>query len=444
MQVKGEGSLDAKIYIIGEAPGASEDRAGQLFIGGTGRVLDSILSEVGIKRSEVYVDNVIQWRPKGNDFGIYYKDKSKKQPTETLLAAHQKIKDLVREHRPNVVVALGIEALYALTGYRAITKWRGSILGCGGVKVIPTIHPAMVMRQYEFRPCVVMDFNRIVEEAKTSAFPKPYRDNFLISPSFEQIMVAIKELHQRKYIAFDIETDRKQILCMGFAWSDHDSVCIPIFYAGTSMWTEMEEFAIIIAMKELFANPNINFIAQNAQYDMIFIADKWGIDVANLWMDTMVAFHCVYPELRKGLDFLSSVYTNRPYHKGMPGSGGGAENLWVYNCLDTVVTWECAMKIKEELNEFGTAEFYNNHSHKLIKPLISIQRRGVRINTGKRAEIDQNLSEELDSLQRRLDEGVGHALNVNSPKQMKDLGRLLKIRNCLTGEGLTLRAARCL
>ena len=82
--VQAEGNPNAKTWIIGEAPGEQEERLGRPFIGGSGKVLDSCLQEVGIKRSETYIDNVIQRRPPKNDFSIFYQDKARKNPSQEL------------------------------------------------------------------------------------------------------------------------------------------------------------------------------------------------------------------------------------------------------------------------------------------------------------------------------------------------------------------------
>ena len=431
--VPGEGSLNAKLWLVGEAGGENEERLHRPFIGGAGRILEGILQEVGIKRNGVYIDNVIQWRPPNNDFSIFYQDKGKKNPTEDLLLAHQRIQELVYKWKPNVVVALGNEALRALTGKNQITHWRGSILGCRGVKVVPTIHPAAIWKvrkkdknalvsgKEQIRPLIVFDFRKAKKESLTPEFPLPYHDNFITSPTFKQVMDTLQFLHSQEYIAFDIETGSEQIICIGFGWSNHEAICIPIFYSSTSWWTVEEEVAIIKEIKRLFANPCPKFIAQNAQFDLIYLADKWSVDVdkLNLWMDTMVCFHCVYPELKKGLGFLCSIYTNRPYYKDMPGTGG-PEVLWQYNCLDTVVTYECAMEIRKEADELGTINFYQNNSHRLIKPLIQMQRRGIKIDLQKRTQIEGSLSRDEMEFCRRLEKAVGHPLNPSSPKQMKE------------------------
>ena len=420
--VKGEGSLASKIYLIGEAPGSNEDKTGRPFVGGAGQVLNGLLSEVGIPRNSCFVDNVIQYQPPENNFGIYYKDSKRELPNDDLLSAHERIKKLVLGNRPNVVVALGGEALYALTGKKQITKWRGSIIDVGGVKVIPTYHPAMVMRQYEFRTPSLFDFTKVKKEALTPNFPAIPPDKFHLRPSFGEVIAILNELHSKTYLSFDIETapEMQQILSIAFAWSASDAVCIPIFYGDTSFWTAGEEVAIIKAIKALLEDKRIKLIAQNAPYDITYLRHKWGVDcIDNLWMDTMIAHHCIYPELQKSLAFLVSIYTNHPYHKDMVH--GSLNDFFTYNCMDAARTYECAFEIEKEMKEFGTDTFYREVSHPLIKPLLDMQFTGCRIDVKTREAIDKNLDHELMIMQTRLEVALGHAVNVGSPKQMVEL-----------------------
>ena len=119
MTVNGCGKLESKIWIIGEAPGANEALKGLPFVGGAGLVLDSMLEDAKIKRDDCYIDNVIQDMPPKNNFAVYYIGST---PSSELMQAHMRIKSLVEKHKPNVVIALGNEALYALTGERANSK----------------------------------------------------------------------------------------------------------------------------------------------------------------------------------------------------------------------------------------------------------------------------------------------------------------------------------
>jgi len=420
--MKGEGNEKAKIWIISEAPSSQDEREGRTFSGGTGRTLDALLAKAGIQRSECFLTNVLLERPKKGTDSSYYTDKSRQVSTESFGGACERIRGEIATFRPNVVLALGEEVLFALTGNHQILKWRGSVLNCEGVKVLPTLHPLMIIRDPKYNPIVSMDMMRLAEEAKSPILAENYNDRFYINPSFDEVMYQLtKVLPTREMMAFDIETipPLEQIMCLGFAWSKEDAFCLPIFYGSTSWWTVDEEVAIIKAVQELFRNPNIKWIAQNAQYDMTYLADKWDVHMT-IWMDTMIAFHCVYPEMRKSLAFLTSIYSKRPYYKDDGGQGKTPVQEWEYNCKDCCVTFEVALEIRKEMEEFGTLDFYTNHSNKLIEPLGIMQRHGVLIDIKRRAELDKEMEDEWDTLQLRLDKAVGHPLNPNSPKQIKE------------------------
>ena len=423
MKVNGEGDLNAKLWLIGEAPGAKEEESGRPFIGGAGTVLDGLLRKGGIRRVDCYIDNVIQTRPPGNDFGIYYRDSKWTNPIEDLLGAHARIKELISTHRPNVVVALGNEALYAITGHKGILNWRGSIISYDGVKVIPAIHPAMIMREPTFTPIAEIDFRRIGEQAKFPGLPNVYNDNFIINPSFDEVIRYLRiVLPQKKILTFDIETipPLEQIMCIGFGWSNQDAICIPIFYGQSNWWTLEEELAIIREIRELMSNPGIKFIGQNAQYDMTYLADKWDVH-CKLWMDTMLSFHECYCELRKRLAFLTSIFSYRPYYKEDGGKGNDPNEEWLYNCKDCAVTFEVAEKIRMEMIEFNVLNHYEMIPNRLIEPLGVMQRKGILINVQRRKELDLELTKKLGELQERLNKAIGRELNCNSPKQVKEL-----------------------
>lgn len=422
MKVNGEGKYESKIWFIGEAPGAQEETSGRPFVGGAGTVLDGLLRKTGISRSNCYIDNIIQDRPKDNDFGIYYRDSKREEPTACLLEAHTRIKNLIKQYRPNLVVCLGNESLYALTGHKGILNWRGSIISYDGVKIIPAIHPAMVMRDPSLLPVAEMDFRRISEEAQTPKMPSIYNDNFIINPTYEQVIYYLRNILPTKPIlTVDIETipDMEQIMCIGFAWSVQDAICIPIFFGQSNWWTKEEEVGIILEIRNLLFNPNIKFIAQNGQYDLTYLADKWGVK-CKLWMDTMLSFHECYSELRKSLAFLTSIYSKRPYYKMDGGKGKNPTEEWIYNCKDTCVTYECAMEIRKEMEEFNVLHHYEMIPNRLIEPLGIMQREGILVDVKRRKELDQELGKKIQELQARLNQAIGKELNVNSTKQVKE------------------------
>ena len=416
MIVKPSGPSNAKIAIVGEAPGQNEERLGRPFVGGAGKILDYMLVEAGIDRSDCYLTNVMHIRPVNNDFGEFYEDAGRKVPGTLLMDGYRRLFKELEEVKPNVIIALGNEAMKALTRKVGITKYRGSILTVDGIggKVIPTLHPASIMRQWENRPLAVMDLKRALEESST---PKhmPIVRNWKKLETLSDIKTNVDYyLKTAKYISFDIETCNNQISCIGFAMSDFMSFTIPICMFNKSFWSEQDELKVWLEIKRLLES-DIPKIAQNANFDMFYLMFTVGIDVKNLWMDTMIAHHCIYPELPKSLATLCSIYTREPYYKDMIGT-----DYYHYNCLDCMITYECAMAIDKELEEFEMHDFYHKYLNHLIPILLNMQLRGVRVDTKKRALAAEELKRVMNDNQKKLNGAVGHDINVNSPKQMSD------------------------
>jgi uracil-DNA glycosylase len=142
--VFGDGNPAARVMLIGEAPGADEDRAGKPFVGVSGQLLDRMLGWIGLDRTSVYITNVIYWRPPGN-----------RAPTAAELVACQ---PFVERHvelvAPAVIVAVGgAAAKQLLQRNDGITRLRGrwhlyeSAGTRGAIPLMPLYHPAYLLRQ---------------------------------------------------------------------------------------------------------------------------------------------------------------------------------------------------------------------------------------------------------------------------------------------------------
>lgn len=131
------GNFQADLLFIGEAPGANEDAEGVPFVGRAGQLLNKIIEAIGLKREDVLVGNINRCRPPGNR-------------TPTLPEAHTCRPFLIREIavvRPKVIVVLGNTACHNLLDTKVgITKLRGNFQDYYGVKVMPTFHPAYLLR----------------------------------------------------------------------------------------------------------------------------------------------------------------------------------------------------------------------------------------------------------------------------------------------------------
>jgi DNA polymerase-1 len=440
--VEFDGPRTAKIYIVGEAPGANEELEGKPFVGGAGRLLNRLLMEAGMVREECRVGNVMRVRPAGNDFKHFYADAQRRIPKQELIEGIVYLKEDIKRCNPNLVVALGNEPLRALTGEMGITNWRGSILFSRelGCKVIPTIHPAALLRSWKNVPLVMFDFKRIREEGKTAEYSIRNRE-FVLRPLFETVMWELDRLRKVEKVAFDVETDEKgHITAIAIAESPWKAVSIPFTNSsGAPYWRVEEEIEIWHRVKSIMEDEKVGKIAQNAQFDIImFLINPYHIKVKGLVFDTMCGHHTVYPELAaseketiegkmkhtagggKGLGLLCSIYTRQPYYKHW-GKSGTDEIFWKYNCMDAAVTYECAEVIEREMKEFGVFDFYHRLVHPLIPILLEMQMRGVRLDQAVRVQAMEMYEKETEEMTEKLNGAIGRVVNVMSPKQLKEL-----------------------
>lgn len=136
--VFGTGNPRARVLFVGEGPGADEDRVGEPFVGRAGQLLTDIVQKgMGLKRSDVYIANVVKCRPPEN----------RKPLPEEMAACLPFLEAQIAAVSPEVIVALGATALEALLGRQApITRVRGRWMDWRGVPLMPTFHPSYLLR----------------------------------------------------------------------------------------------------------------------------------------------------------------------------------------------------------------------------------------------------------------------------------------------------------
>lgn len=136
--VFGDGNPDASLMFIGEAPGYQEDLEGKPFVGRSGKLLDTVFGIVGINRSDVFITNIIKCRPPNN-----------RKPTMSEMSTCKKLLLLnqIKIIRPKVICTLGASAIEGLLGHQVkITHLRGKETQYENIPLIPTYHPAYILR----------------------------------------------------------------------------------------------------------------------------------------------------------------------------------------------------------------------------------------------------------------------------------------------------------
>jgi uracil-DNA glycosylase family 4 len=157
--VPGEGSADAGVMLVGEAPGASEDKQGRPFVGRAGKLLDQLLQEAGLVRADVFITNVVKARPPGN-----------RDPKADEVAHHMPwLEQQLALIRPRVVIPLGRHALAHFAPGRKITEVHGKLLVEGDRRLVPWLHPAAALRNRDLRETLLQDARALPGILESSA-----------------------------------------------------------------------------------------------------------------------------------------------------------------------------------------------------------------------------------------------------------------------------------
>jgi len=239
------------------------------------------------------------------------------------------------------------------------------------------------------------------------------------------------ELSVQEEFCFDTETtgldtQSEDIVCMSFAFRNHEAYCVTVPADNAEAQKVIEEF------REIFADPNITKIGQNIKFDMLMLSN-YGIDVKGKLYDTMIAHYLIQPDLKHGLDFLCDIYLN---YKKIPtddliGKNGKnqrtmrsvqPEKLRDYSCEDADLTFRLKQKIDPELDKFEVRNLFDTMEMPLIPVLVHMENAGVKINSDELNAYAKVLLKQIIQLESDIIEMAGEHFNVSSPQQ---LGRIL-------------------
>lgn len=451
-----EGPRDARIVLVGEAPGENEEIKGRPFIGNAGVYLDKIIDNASrgimaeghppLFRREMFITNVCHKRPPKNKFDWFY------QPANQIhyVAGVMRLAKDLTEINPNVVVAFGEHALRALTRKFGITKWRGSILPCTlvpGLKVIGTYHPAAAFHVYEYKAISEFDMQRAGIEQVDRSIVYPERTIYLPDSTTRRVglewvdepdeksrLILAAEMMNASALGMDIE-------CWQLADGSWTTACIAFSdrpdRAMVLDWSRPvhQEIARRICASE------VPKILQNGTFDVTTLRND-GVETRNFHYDTMLAHHALYVESASGADemsvlkgkkriapfkrslgFQASIYTKEPFYKDdgkLWKKTGDIKTFWRYNALDAAVTREIRdvqmAKIKRR-----RLQHVLDHEMSLVEPLMAMTATGIRIDMEQRDVLRRKYEQEVNDLTTIITDQAGGSVNVKSPKQMIDL-----------------------
>jgi uracil-DNA glycosylase family 4 len=433
------GPRDAKIVVVAEAWGYDENVSKLPLVGASGSEFTRILAEAGIDRDAVLLTNVCAARPPNNEFWQFFDGDSAVRglyPNADVLSEMQRLHRQISLHERTLIIAMGNYALWALSNCcgvdtvpgsakrrpdgkpayapNGIMLWRGSMIHteedvCGfRIPLLPIIHPAAILRQWDLRYITVHDLRARVPMALGGNWTNSNPPIFLAPPTYAQCISRLDHWlrccdNGPFRLDGDIETYRGVITCIGFADSPQFAMTIPFVkkvsqpdYLLDSYWTVEQEAQIVRRLQRLLTHPNLDLEGQNFLYDTQYIHHHWGvIPYANF--DTMYAWHVCFPGTPKALDYLSSLFCRyhrywKEDHKEWDLSHGEITSLLRYNAEDCVRTFEIGTTIRKLVVQFGLSEQWEWMKRKRDLAL-RMMLRGVRINAKLRDRLGYELME---------------------------------------------------
>jgi len=419
------GPHTARILIVGEAYGVTEERFEKPFMGESGNELSNMLKEAGIDPAEILYTNLINARPKDNNFKHFLirTEEAKKEKLSLfrgvyaqlpLITAYERLHKLILHVKPAIIICLGNWALWAVTdririksgtkkeknnGYKLATgvdTYRGSMefsqAGLGRIPVLTTYHPAAILRMWPWRFTAVSDLRRVREYLgappslrRWGRVPKEKR---WIKPDAATVEAwcegAIEAGHFE--LTLDLETYAGKIHIMGLSHPGSTRLIVPfmdVSRAGTKpFYSPYDWRRIYAAIRRLLTHPDVRLLGQNLLYDAQYLHNEFAY-IPRIGFDTMVAQHLLWPAFRRGLDYMASIYCDSyTYWKDDRKVSIENEDLNLaseYNALDLDYTEDVAEELKLQIEKENMSHLFSDRME-LVEILLDMMIRGVNVN----------------------------------------------------------------
>jgi len=297
-----------------------------------------MLNTVGINLDDCFKANVFSQQPTDNNLLLYCTDDPQSRDRSRGPLVSNPLAYMDRAHAgelarlytevalcsPNIIIALGNTACWALNLGTGINKLRGNIYPVEipslshPIKVLPTYHPAAVLRQWSQRVIAIADLQKAHNEAHSRTISFDNTELWL-NPTLEDLLgFDTLYMESATVCAADIETRRGQITCISFSPRTSVSLAIPFWLKepDTNYWTSLnEECQAWEYVRRWMERDDLIKVFQNGLFDLQYLQHHCSPQACT--EDTMLLHHSLYSELRKGLGFLGSIYANVPSWKQM-------------------------------------------------------------------------------------------------------------------------------
>lgn len=310
----------------------SDIENGGAFKGGSGAALKQYFSRVGLPVDECQFAAIFPFRIEAGSFkagdprnlcgprGTSYFELppfAKGKYLQYIHAKHiERLVTLVELTRPNLILGFGDVASWVLLDDSKISTTRGMVAWSDrfNCKVLCTNTHSAVIGQGNMLPVLLRDLSKAAREMQSPTITRPRRLIY-IEPTIADLYSFEEQfINATDEISIDIETIGEQITMMSFAPDPHNCLVVPFYdntKADANYWPDLKtELAAWEWVRKICGLKKSVFVGQNFGYDMMFTLTNYGITFPSANHDTMLLHHAMQPELKKGLGFLASIYTD--------------------------------------------------------------------------------------------------------------------------------------
>lgn len=413
----GVGPRNAKIMLVGENPGKNEDKKGIPFIGKSGELLDKILKETGLNRDDIYITNAVK---------CFTHNEETKPTKKEINCCKKYLFSEIKKVQPIVIGALGATAMELLLYRTKISKFKNNVFMNEQfkIKVVPTYHPAHVLRNPGNYSSFVKGIELIADEVDDIEILlyKKEKANYRILEDISKIHKAFNYLFDdAEEFSMDVETSSldyriARILSIQFSWKSRTGIAIP--------WKIISEDPTLFnRLKLLLATDKLK-IGQNIKFDIqMLLANK--IRTKTPWFDTMLAHHLLDENSDHDLETLTlqNTYMGEYWAKleklkwkiAKDNSIKKSEvtydmfpqkDLLLYGAKDADVTFRLKQLFIERLKKEELCDLFNNYIMEFTPVLTEAEFRGIKVNRTKLKGLLVEYNEKLTNLEKGLYENA--------------------------------------
>lgn len=421
------GGHNAKLIIMGEAPGSWEIHRGKPFVGPTGKDIADIISKTGYNKP-IFLMNAVCCRiPKGS---------SQKIQNEAIKSCKPFVMGLLKTVQPEMILSLGSIALKQLLGKGKITNDRGKIVKSDiyNCLISPTFHPAYCMRNPGMKPLMVGDINNAIKELELLKRDENIQYNYKDSKDLSELLKL-----KNKIVAVDSETQgldntnpNSVVISFSFSWESGQG--INVWLTKECSENEKPDFTIndpnrglipikkvpnyneiISQIKEFCIRDDLKKIMFNGAYDLRRLRQIGVRKINGYILDVQQGMHVINPDAHKDCHLADAIrlYTDMRSHKedfkskvDMSDMLGASKNDPIahtqYSCADTDGTLRAGLTLIKKFKEDKiTGNYYKNLVHPGSIALMLMTNNGVYLDLEKAREAEEKVNKYLEEKKKK-------------------------------------------